>query len=360
MDTISLGAGWNVTVSGRYNRTRIDNRDRINSGGGPGSLDGRYVFGRFNPAAGVTFSPNRFLNLYAGYAEASRAPTSIELGCADPNNPCSLPNALTGDPPLRQVIAKTWEAGARSRAEGGRFQWSAGWFRASNHDDLLFVASDQTGNGYFKNFGQTLRQGVEAHLNGRVRRLALGGNYTFLSATYQSPETVNGSGNSTSDAALAGSPGTGGLIRIQPGDGIPLIPRHMLKAFADVRVTPKLSANLDFVAVSSTYARGNENNQHVPDGIYYLGPGRSPGYGVVNLGARYQIHKRLQIFAEINNLLDHHYYTAAQLGLTGFSAQGTFVAQPFPAVDGNYPVVSATFYAPAAPIGVWGGIRVTF
>jgi outer membrane receptor protein involved in Fe transport len=359
-DTLSIGNTWSFTVSGRYNRTTIHNRDRIDPGGGPGSLDGQYIFDRFNPAAGVTFSPTRFMNLYASYAESSRAPTSIELGCSDPNNPCNLPNALAGDPPLKQVFTRTFEAGVRGRDGESRLNWSAGWFRATNHNDLLFVTSDVTGNGYFRNFGETLRQGVEAHLSGRIDRLTLGGNYTFLRATYESPETLDGSSNSTNDSASGGSPGMDGVIQIQPGDRIPLIPQHMFKAFADAQITRKISADLDFIAVSSSYARGNENNQSRPDGIYYLGPGTSPGYGVVNLGARYQIQKRLQIFAQINNLLDHHYYTAAQLGPTGFTSQGTFIARPFSPVDGNYPIVHATFYAPGAPFAVWGGMRFSF
>ena len=359
-DTLSIGNTWSFTVSGRYNRATINNRDRIDPGGGPGSLDGQYVFGRFNPSAGVTYSPITFLNLYASYAESSRAPTSIELGCADPNNPCNLPNALAGDPPLNQVVTRTFEAGVRSGPSEKRLNWSAGWFRATNYNDLLFVTSDVTGNGYFKNFGRTLRQGAEAHLTGRVGRATLGGNYTFLSATYQSSETLDGSSNSTNDSSLAGSPGMDGVIQIQPGDRIPLIPQHMFKAFADAQITRKFSADLDFIAVASSYARGNENNQSQPDGIYYLGPGTAPGYGVVNLAARYQLQKRLQLFAQINNLLDHHYYTAAQLGPTGFSNQGTFLARPLPPVDGNYPLVSATFYAPGAPFGIWGGIRFSF
>jgi outer membrane receptor protein involved in Fe transport len=360
-DTLSVGNAWSFTVSGRYNRATIDNRDRLNPGGGPGSLDGQYIFERFNPAVGVTFTPAHFINLYASYAESSRAPTSIELGCADPNNPCNLPNALAGDPPLKQVFTRTFEAGVRSGDGGeGRLSWSLGWFRATNYNDLLFVTSDVTGNGYFKNFGQTLRQGVEVHLSGRIDRFTLGGNYTFLKATYESFEAVDGSSNSTNDSALGGSPGMDGVIQIQPGDRIPLLPQHMFKAFADAQITRKLSADLDFIAVSSSYARGNENNQSQPDGIYYLGPGTSPGYGVVNLGARYQLLKRVQIFVQINNLLGHHYYTAAQLGPTGFTNQGTFIAQPLPPVDGNYPLVHATFYAPGAPFGVWGGMRFRF
>ena len=359
-NTLSIGDRWNVTASGRYNRTTITNVDRLNPGGGPGSLDAADVFQRFNPAAGVTFSPRPDLTTYASYSEGSRAPTTIELGCADPNNPCNLPNALAGDPPLDQVVTRTFEAGLRGTTTPAHLSWSAGWFFAQNHDDILFVSSTATGNGYFKNFGDTRRTGLEAHLTSRLGRVTFGGNYTFLSATYQSSETIDGSSNSSNDGAQAGMPGMDGVITIQPGDRIPLIPHHLGKAFADWQVTHAVSVNLGVVAASSAYARGNENNEHQPDGVYYLGPGASPGYAVANLGARYQIWRSVQLFGQINNLFDRHYYTAAQLGPTGFSDQGTFLARPFPAVSGNFPIVNATFYAPGAPFGAWGGLRLTF
>ncbi|MBV8818234.1 MAG: TonB-dependent receptor [Acidobacteriaceae bacterium] len=358
-DIFSLTSAWNFVVSGRYNRTTIDNRDRLNPGGGPGSLDGNYVFGRLNPAIGVTYSPRNSLTAYASYSEGSRAPTAIELGCADPNNPCSLPNAVTSDPPLRQVVTRTVEAGVRGRSET-RLNWSAGWFFAQNHDDILFVASTQTNNGYFKNFGETRRQGVEVHAGGRMGRLTLNGNYTFVDATYRSSETLSGSSNSTSDTAMAGDPGMDGVIQVVPGDRIPLIPHHILKTFADVQITEKLSGELEFLAASQSYARGNENNLQSPDGTYYLGSGISPGYGVLNLAAHYQLQKHVHLSVEMNNLLNHRYYTAAQLAVTGFSAQGTVLARPFPAVNGNYPLVNSTFYAPGAPFGVWGAIRFLF
>ena len=358
-DTFSASSKLSFTVSGRYNRTTIDNQDRIDPGGGPGSLDGHSVFSRLNPSFGATFSPVRYVNAYASYSEGSRAPTTIELGCADPNNPCNLPNALASDPPLRQVVTRTVEAGLRA-AQETRIRWSIGWYRAQNRNDVLFVASPQTGNGYFKNFGETRRTGVEAHLGGKIGRLNLDGNYTFVDATYQSPETVDGSSNSTNDSVITGAPGFDGVILIQPGDRIPLIPRHIFKGTADLQATRKLSLDLDFTAVSSSFARGNENNLSQPDGVYYLGPGVSPGYGVVDFDARYQLHKRVQVFVQIDNVLDHRYYTAAQLAPTGFTAQGAFIARPLPAVNGNFPLVHATFYAPGAPVGAWGGVRVSF
>jgi outer membrane receptor protein involved in Fe transport len=357
-DTLNIGRSLALTFSGRYNRTPVDNIDRLppsTVAGSRGTLNGQYVFERFNPAAGITYSPTRFASLYFSYSEASRAPTAIELGCADSTEPCNLPNALVSDPPLKQVVTRTFEAGVRGTLESN-LRWSVGWFHGENYNDLLFVASEQTGFGYFTNFGQTRRQGAEANLSARAGKFTLGGNYTFLSATYQSAQTIDGGSNSTND----GGPGMDGNIAIQPGNRIPQIPRNILKAFAEYQPATKISVDLDFLAVGRSYARGNENNLDRPDGIYYLGPGYSPGYGVVNLGAHYQVWKRVQLFAEIDNLLDHHYYTAAQLGPTPLDNAGNFIGQPFPAVNGNYPIRTTTFFAPGAPIGVWGGIRFKF
>ena len=140
-DTLSAKS-WSFTLSGRYNHTTVDNRDRIRPSGAD-SLTGSHTFDRFNPAVGVTYSPIGSVNVYFSYSEGSRAPTSVELGCANPDQPCKLPNAMAGDPPLEQVVAKTFEAGVRSGSES-KLGWSAGWFRAQNSNDILFVASTQT------------------------------------------------------------------------------------------------------------------------------------------------------------------------------------------------------------------------
>ncbi|MBL8214975.1 MAG: TonB-dependent receptor [Bryobacterales bacterium] len=357
-DTVTSGK-LSLTLSGRFNRTTIDNLDRILPQAGTGSLTGKHSFQRFNPAVGATYRVAALVSLYGSYTEGSRAPTSIELGCADPNAPCKLPNAMASDPPLEQVRTRTWEAGVRGAGEGS-LRWSAGFFHATNHDDILFVASEQTGFGYFKNFEKTRRQGFELDANYRVGRVTLGGGYTFLDPTFQSEEEVNGTGNSSNEEAQDGVPGTEGTIEIQAGDRIPLMPRHMAKAYADIQATSKAVINLSVLGVSRSLARGNENNQHEPDGRYYLGEGYSPGYAVVNLGARYQIHRHLQFFVQVNNLFNRRYYTAAQLGATGFNAAGNFVARPFPAIDGEFPLLGDTFFAPGAPRGAWVGLRVRF
>ena len=357
-DTLSFSPKWTVTLSGRYNRTTVRNRDAIRPGGGSTSLDGDHAFTRFNPAAGITFSPSRTVNVYGGYSEGSRAATSVELGCANPDRPCKLPNAMAGDPPLDQVVTRTWEGGARGTYR--RLNWNAGVFRSDNHDDILFVLSGQSGFGYFTNFGQTRRQGLELGAHSQMGPVTVGTGYTFLAATYQSEETVNGQGNSTNDAAEDGAPGFEGSIRIVPGDHIPLIPRHLFKAYADVNFSSKLSIDVDLLAVSGSFARGNENNRHQPDGTYYLGPGTIPGYAIVNVGSTYRMTRWMQFLAQVTNVFDTKYYTAGQLGPFGFTDTGAFIARPLPAIGGEFPLRQATFYAPGAPVRAWVGTRFKF
>jgi len=367
-DTLTFAKTWNLTVSGRYNRYDVDNRDMINPAPGPGSLTAGYVFQRFNPAIGLTWSPTSAVNAYARFSQGSRAPTSIELGCADPENPCSLPNALASDPPLRQVVADTWEAGLRGKPEfrwGRNLNWNVGAFRAENHDDILFVTAPVLGTGYFQNFGQTRREGIDADAGGVTGRFTWGLDYTFLSATFQSADSLDGGANSTSDSALSGYPGLDGNIYVHPGNRIPLIPKHSGKVYVDIRATSRLLFDLDEVAASSEYARGNENNAYRPDGIYYLGPGIVPGYAITNIRGQYDLTNHLQLAIEADNLLNRHYYTAGQLASTGLTAQGTVSTQPFPAYTtgpyaGSSPAQSVIFYAPGAPLLAWIELRARF
>ena len=117
-DTLSPSKLLHLTFSVRYNRNTetlngysIDT-DISDYGSGfdqPSPLTGDHTFSRVNPAFGFTITPTDSLTLYANYNEASRAPTVIELGCANQASPCGLPNDFASDPNLRQVVARTVE-----------------------------------------------------------------------------------------------------------------------------------------------------------------------------------------------------------------------------------------------------------
>ena len=71
------------------------------------------MFMHFNQVIGATYKISSDVTAYAGFSEADRAPTPSGLGCANPAQPCIIASFLVSDPPLKQVIAHTFEAGLR-------------------------------------------------------------------------------------------------------------------------------------------------------------------------------------------------------------------------------------------------------
>jgi outer membrane receptor protein involved in Fe transport len=354
-NTLSAGA-WNWSAAARYNHTRVTNTDLITPAGDPSSLSGRHTFARLNPALGVTYAPGAGWTAFVGYNEGTRTPSTIELACANPERPCRLPNAMAGDPPLRQVVTRTLEAGLRGRVAPS-MGWSATVFRANSDDDIQFIAAPQTGFGYFQNVGRTRRQGLELGLDAKVDRVTLDASLTFLQATYRSAQTFPGGANSSNSAAVAGTPGLDGTINVQPGDRLPLVAPRVFKLNAQWEASSRWTLGATVRAQAGAFARGNENNRHQPDGVTFLGPGRTGGFALLDLSARYSPSKRLQWFARVDNVFDRRVRNAALLGEDAFDAQGRFVARPLPAVGGEFPVRGSTFFGPGAPRTLLVGLR---
>ncbi|WP_282341987.1 TonB-dependent receptor [Pseudomonas sp. PS02288] len=363
-DTLTLTERLNLTASARYNHVSVRNHDRQThyelDGDALGdeidenaSLSGTHRFSRLNPAIGLTYALTPRVTGYLGYSEGSRAPTTIELGCANPEAPCRLPNSMAGDPPLEQVVTTTWEAGLRGTL-GEHLQWNAGVFSSINVDDIMFVSSSTSGSGYFDNFGKTRRRGIETGFAGAWGDWTLGANYTFLDATYRSRETFLGEANSSADD---------GTLGVKPGDRIPLIPRHLFKLSARYALSERLNVGGDAIALSGSYVRGNENNDHQRGGLYQ-GGGKIGGYTLFNLTTDYRIDPQWLVFARVNNLFDREYATAGMLGANPFDAGGTLRTDGQSgsgAVNGRRSAsVGETFVAPGAPRTAWVGVRWEF
>ena len=149
-DTFSVTQRTHLTVSGRFNHARIEIADRLGT-----SLDGEHSFSRFNVGAGAVHQFSGAVSVFGRYAESNRAPTAAELSCADPAEPCRVPNAFISDPPLEQAVARSVEGGLRGRivdASRWRLNWSVAVYHTAIADDILFVASPELiGTGYFQN-----------------------------------------------------------------------------------------------------------------------------------------------------------------------------------------------------------------
>ena len=311
-----------VTLSGRFNVSRIALTDRLGT-----ALTGTHSYERFNPAAGLTYELGASLNLYAGYAEANRAPTPAEFSCADPSAPCSLTNFFVADPPLKQVVAKTWEAGLRgSRALlGGTASWRAGVYRADADDDILFAASAIQGRAFFENIGSTQRQGAELGADYAQGPWLMGISYSYTDATFRDPVTLESPDNPKS---------ANGLIFVKPGDELPGIPADMAKASVEYRGDGGWSVTADARYAGGQVLRGDESN---------LNPKTHP-YVVVDAAARYPIGERIALTAAIDNLFDAKYET--------FGSFSPIAGVPVPNLNNPRSV------SPGAPLSVYLGLLV--
>ena len=330
LDTFDVTNAFSITGGGRFNAARIALEDQIGS-----ALNGNEAFNRFNPIIGGTYKIVPGLTAYAGYSEANRAPTPLELSCADPARPCTIAAFLVSDPPLKQVVARTVEAGLRGTSELniGRLGWKLGVFRTNNTDDILAIPSPVLqGFGYFQNVGSTRRQGIEAEVTLRSTTLQLYASYALVDARFLDALQV-GSNSPFADV--------NGNVQILPGNRIPAIPRNRIKAGIDYSVTDAFKVGGDALFVSSQYFVGDESNQAQ----------RLPSYAVFNLHASYQINKTFQIYARTDNIFDNRYATYGTFFDTG--AVPNFA-------NGGAPFTDARSVSPARPRTFYAGLKATF
>jgi outer membrane receptor protein involved in Fe transport len=186
-------------------------------------------------------------------------------------------------------------------------------FRTDLHDDLQFISSNglATNAGYFRNVGQTRRQGLELDGSTRWGPSTWAVHYSWLDARYRRGFVENSPSNSTADA--------NGAIVVAAGSRIPGLPRQMLKLRAEADMTPGFALAVDLALSSAIHARGDENNRDAG--------GRVPGYAVVNLDARWQVGKNLRWFGRVDNLFDRRYASFGILGSNVFTGPaGSFDA----------------------------------
>jgi outer membrane receptor protein involved in Fe transport len=329
-DTFTLADPFALNVSARFNWIDTELEDRLGD-----ALTGSHTFARVNPALGFTYTPIAALTAFVGYGESNRAPSAAELACADPGQPCRVPNAFIADPPLRQVVSRSVELGLRGHAGSRRRPWLEGslaGFGARNSDDILFVAGSHVGTGYFGNAGTTQRIGLELSLAGHLGRLfEWYAAYTLLRATFESPLELPGDANP--GAHLSGSDGAR-VIDVEKGDRIPGLPVHSAKVGVTLAPLDRLELGISAIAHSSQPYRGDEAN--------LLGP--VAGYVVLNAQASYRVFDPMTLLVKAQNLLDHRYETFGVLANP---------SEVLPSAS------NPRFLTPGAPLGVWAGIIVS-
>ena len=331
LDTFDVTSAVSITGGGRFNIAQINLLDEL---GNP-ALNGSEIYTRFNPIIGGTYKITPGLTAYAGYSEANRAPTPLELECADPTRPCILATFLVADPPLKQVVSHTVEAGFRGTQDlaVGALSWKVGAYRADNSDDILQVPSTVQGFGSFQNVGGTRRQGLETEVTLKSKQMQLNASYTLVDARFR-------------DAILLPSPNSpfadaNGNIQVLPGDVVPSIPRHRVKVGIDYAVTDAWKFGGDLLYVSSQYFAGDASNQFQ----------QLPSYTVFNLHSSYQVDKNVQLYARLDNVFDNRYATYGTFfdinAIPNFANGGAAFTDP-------------RSLSPARPRALYVGLRATF
>jgi iron complex outermembrane receptor protein len=332
-DTFEITPRLALTVGGRFNVAQVNLEDQLR-----GALTSENRFQRFNPVVGATYKLLPNTTVYAGYSEANRAPTPLELGCADPLRPCLIDNFLVSDPPLKQVVSHTVEAGLRGSFALGNFPvglangqlgWNLGVFRTENTDDIINVASTAVlGQGFFLNAAKTLRQGIEAGIALRSNPWNVYANYTFVDATFQTAMTLPSPSNPAAPD---------GEIFVMPGNHIPSVPQHRFKAGIEYAVTDAWKLGIDVNVVGSQFVVGDQANQNP----------KVPPYAVVNLHGSYQVTKNIEIFGLVQNLFNQHYYTT-----------GTFFDPG--SVPASLGLTDQRMFVPGMPLAAYAGLRARF
>ena len=266
-DTLSVTGRAHLTVSGRYNRARLDIADQL------GTSPRRHAHLRTLQPGRRRGLPGRAAECHSsrGTSESNRAPTVAELSCADPAEPCRVPNAFVSDPPLDQAVARSVETGIRGRwaAGSGRGEWSVSAYRTRIDDDILFIASpDLIGTGYFQNAGATARAGLDVELSGRFARTRWYASYGRVEATFASPLRL------PSDDAVNDAAREDGTIAVEPGDRLPGIPRHSLKTGLRRGLTDALDIAVETVVASEPDLRRGRRQR--PDRARRLRGGEPP------------------------------------------------------------------------------------
>jgi iron complex outermembrane receptor protein len=330
-DTLDVTSQLSLTAGGRFNLASIKLEDQIGT-----ALNSNNTFSRFNPVVGLTYSITPNLTAYASYSEANRAPTPLELGCADPARPCLVDAFLVSDPPLRQVVSHTYEAGLRGSigidGKNGLLKWNLGVYRTDSDDDIVNVQSPLNGFGYFINAAKTRRQGIEAGATYTQERWKAYANYAFVDATFQTPLALPSPFNPFAVPDAEGNL----VVNVVPGNHIPSVPQHRFKAGVEYSISEPWTIGADLNVVGSQFLVGDQANQNP----------KVPAYWVVNLHTSYKVTKNIEVFGLVQNLFNQHYYAAG----TFFDRQ----AIPFLALN------DPRTFLPGAPLAAYAGIRGTF
>lgn len=295
LEELRLRNGWSAMLSIRYDWNKLSAEDRFLQ---DGDDSGEVRLSAFNPSIGINYLLGPSTHLYSQFSTSFETPTLSELS--------NSPDGQGGfNEDLAPQKARNLEMGVKGIIDG-KLQYDLAYFFIRTQDEIVtYEIADFPGRDFFRNAGETIRNGVETQVNyafSKHWRLNL--TYTYSDFVYEA--FVNG-GNDLSGRQLPG------------------IPRHLG------------SASLRYIRPAGFFARIQSRfvgKSFVSDGNAAF----EPSYTLVNLNMGYKVEAGRWIitpFGGINNLMDASYSDNIRINAFG-----------------------GRFYEPAPGINVFGGLRL--
>ena len=293
-DNFRMGK-WNLNASLRYDLNQLEAIDQeLSNGDDSGVVD----LNSLNGGLGISFFNSNGFVPFARLSSSFETPTLSELS-ANPDGGEGFNEEL--DP----QSAINVELGAKGVLDG-KLQYEVSLFQIQTTNEIVpFELQDFPGRDFFRNAGETQRNGIEVALQyAPNKRLRISGNYTY--SDFQFKEYI--AGDNTFD-----------------GENLPGIPMHA-GALSLRYIHPKGAFfRLTSQQVGRLYAN-NSNSVEVE------------AYNLVVLNLGYEIRSKSLTwvpFFGVNNLLDAEYNDNIRINAFG-----------------------SRFYEPAPGIHIFGGLRI--
>ncbi len=238
--------------------------------------------------------------IHAAYGTGVKDPSATDLFAY-------VSGEYIGNPDLRPERSRGWEAGVEQTLAGERVKIGATYFdnRFVDRIETNYVeVGDQFLATTVNDAGKTRQRGVETYAAARVGDVRFDLSYTYLHA----PQTVE---------ALAGPAPADGSFQLSVPLRIQAVRRARNIASANVTWAP---TRLPITTTLTVRYDGRQNDYAFNQDFSTLVVGLK-AYTLVNLGATYDITRRIQIFARVENLLDRKYqevFTYATAGRAGY------------------------------------------
>lgn len=239
--------------------------------------------------------------LHAAWGSGVKAPTSSELfGYVD--------GQYIGNPALRPEHSRGWEAGLEQNLFGQHLLLGATWFD-NRFTDQIEVVGTMVGGVYLSTSGNNpavaRQRGIEAYASARLTDWRLDASYTWLRA----PQTI---------LALANPAPTDGAFQSPVPIATQAVrrPKHM--GSVNISYVPQ---NQPFSATLTVRYNGRQRD-YAFNPMYQRLLVDLKAYALVNLAARYDLTRTVQVYGRVENLFDTDYQEVFTFNTPGRAAYG--------------------------------------